>query len=237
MDGLPGSVAHVYGLERSARPDARIIAIKDHVGQRARVHPARVLVAASFAEASCAELPFTRFPVSVEQRDGDVVVRDAGPPRLDLAPLRVAWRRSGAHTSEEALERFVNRTRGVALVEPSALDGARVVLLCNRPDPEDEFLVVLVSAIREHPLRAVFNRGQTASSALAEAKALLVEGTWVIVSGWEMSEVAAPLASIAADCGAVVLPLESNDVDGGVAYRIGGPIPIDDLGTWDHRPA
>jgi 3-hydroxymyristoyl/3-hydroxydecanoyl-(acyl carrier protein) dehydratase len=238
MDGLPGSVAHVYGLERGAGLDARIIAIKDHVAQRARLHPGRILVGASLADARCAELPLTRFPVSVEQRGGDVIVRDAGLPKVDLEPLRLAWRRRGLHSSQAALERFLKRMRGVALDEPSALDGARIIFLSARRDPEeDELLVVLVSAIREHPLGAVFNRGQPPSSALSEAKTLLEKGAWVLVSGWETSAVAAPLASIAADCSAIVLPLEIQDLDDGVFYRIGASIPLDELRTRDHHSA
>ncbi len=77
MDGLPGSVAHVYGLERDAVVDARVIAIKDHVGQRAKVHPGVVHVDPSFSHAWVDSDPGKRFAVSVEQRDSDVVVRDA----------------------------------------------------------------------------------------------------------------------------------------------------------------
>ena len=80
MDGLPGSVAHVYGLERDASIDLRIVAIKDHVGQRARVHPGSVHVDDSMSSAWSDESPTTRYPVSVEQRGSDVIVRDAGPP-------------------------------------------------------------------------------------------------------------------------------------------------------------
>jgi 3-hydroxymyristoyl/3-hydroxydecanoyl-(acyl carrier protein) dehydratase len=77
MDGLPGSVAHVYGLERDAVVDPRIIAIKDHVGQRAHVHPGTVQVDASLAAAWTDADPAKRYAVSVELKGTDVVVRDA----------------------------------------------------------------------------------------------------------------------------------------------------------------
>jgi 3-hydroxymyristoyl/3-hydroxydecanoyl-(acyl carrier protein) dehydratase len=81
MDGLPGSVAYTYGLDAHVPPDVRIIAIKDHVGQRAKIHPSRVRVDAGCTEAQCEEEPSTTFPVSIEEREGRIVVRDAGPPR------------------------------------------------------------------------------------------------------------------------------------------------------------
>jgi 3-hydroxymyristoyl/3-hydroxydecanoyl-(acyl carrier protein) dehydratase len=75
MDWLPGSVALVYALERGPI-DNRVIAIKDHVANRLRVHPAHVRVDASCTEGRC-DAPPGRFPVSVEMRGADVVVRDA----------------------------------------------------------------------------------------------------------------------------------------------------------------
>jgi 3-hydroxymyristoyl/3-hydroxydecanoyl-(acyl carrier protein) dehydratase len=79
MDGLPGSVAHVYGLERDASIDNRVIAIKDHVGQLAKVHPGNVQVDATLSEAWTDANPAKRFRVAVEQDGGDVTVRDATP--------------------------------------------------------------------------------------------------------------------------------------------------------------
>jgi 3-hydroxymyristoyl/3-hydroxydecanoyl-(acyl carrier protein) dehydratase len=77
LDGLPGSVAHVYGLERDAPIDLRVIAIKDHVAQRARVHPENIHVDTAKSEAWCVATPDVRYSVFVEQRDNDVIVRDA----------------------------------------------------------------------------------------------------------------------------------------------------------------
>jgi hypothetical protein len=77
MDGLPGSVAHVYGLERDALVDNRVIAIKDHVGQRAQVHPGVVQVDPGLTEAWADADPAKRYRVTVEQDGTDVSVRDA----------------------------------------------------------------------------------------------------------------------------------------------------------------
>ena len=75
LDGLQGSVALVYELDPKAPVDNRVVAIKDHVGQLARVHPGRVHVDAGLTEGRCDEQPDARFPVSVEVRGSDVVVR------------------------------------------------------------------------------------------------------------------------------------------------------------------
>jgi|HubBroStandDraft_2_1064218.scaffolds.fasta_scaffold02994_2 3-hydroxymyristoyl/3-hydroxydecanoyl-(acyl carrier protein) dehydratase len=77
MDSLPGSVAYAYGLPRDATVDPRVVAIKDHVGQRARVHPARVEVDASLSFASAEGSPEKRYPVSVAVEGEAIVVRDA----------------------------------------------------------------------------------------------------------------------------------------------------------------
>ncbi len=77
MNWMPGSVALVYGLQRGAPIDNRVIAIKDHVAHKLRVHPAHVTVDASCSEGR-SEDPPGRFPVSVELRGADVIVQDAG---------------------------------------------------------------------------------------------------------------------------------------------------------------
>ncbi|HEX4445565.1 MAG TPA: hypothetical protein VH044_02470 [Polyangiaceae bacterium] len=80
MDGLPGSVADVYGLGRDEVVDPRVVAIKDHVGQRAQVHPGKVRVDPSLAEAWAEADPGKRYPVRVEPNGTDVIVRDAPQP-------------------------------------------------------------------------------------------------------------------------------------------------------------
>jgi hypothetical protein len=86
MDWLPGSVVFVYGLERGAPIDNRVIAIKDHVAHRLRIHPARVTVDVSCTEGR-SEDPPGRFPVTVELRGADVVVHDrAGSNDLESRP-------------------------------------------------------------------------------------------------------------------------------------------------------
>jgi hypothetical protein len=76
MDWIPGSVAHVYGLERGAPIDNRVIAIKDHVAHAIQVHPAHVRVDGACSEGRCEDPP-RRFPVSAQESGGVVVVRSA----------------------------------------------------------------------------------------------------------------------------------------------------------------
>jgi 3-hydroxymyristoyl/3-hydroxydecanoyl-(acyl carrier protein) dehydratase len=76
MDSLPGSVGYAYGLPRDAVVDPREVAVKDHVGQRARVHPVRVTVDPSFAFATAGD-DAKRHPVAVAIEGDTIVVRDA----------------------------------------------------------------------------------------------------------------------------------------------------------------
>ena len=54
----------------------RVIAIKDHVGQRAHVHPEAVQVDLERSEAWTDADPGKRYKVTVEQQGADVTVRD-----------------------------------------------------------------------------------------------------------------------------------------------------------------
>ncbi len=78
MDWIPGSVAHVYGLVRGAPIDNRVIAVKDHVANQLKVHPAHVTVRIDGAGASEGSYDGKTFAVTVELRGSDVLVRSAG---------------------------------------------------------------------------------------------------------------------------------------------------------------
>jgi acyl transferase domain-containing protein/3-hydroxymyristoyl/3-hydroxydecanoyl-(acyl carrier protein) dehydratase len=129
-DWLKGSVASAYGAA-SDEPDAltRELAIKDHVSQRARVHPARVRVCPDGEGAVAATLPLTRFQVRAERIGDEVTVTDAGSPRLDLESLRAFGRRAfglgpwlGEDLSLGLCARFLRR---LELDDPEALAALR----------------------------------------------------------------------------------------------------------------
>ena len=130
-DWLPGSVAHAYNAAAGLKlPElTREVAIKDHVAQRAQVHPATVKVDRYGLWATCEAAPMTRYPVSVNQDKGEVVVADAGPARLDLEQLRAYGQRTtgigpwaGQDLSLGLLSRFV---RGVRIDDPPAFEKVR----------------------------------------------------------------------------------------------------------------
>jgi acyl transferase domain-containing protein/3-hydroxymyristoyl/3-hydroxydecanoyl-(acyl carrier protein) dehydratase len=129
-DWLKGSVACAYGA-RSVEPAAmtRELAIKDHVSQRARVHPARVEVSEDGAGAVAATLPLTRFPIRAVRSGEEVTVTDAGPPHLDLEALRAFGRQAfklgpwlGEDLSLGLCSRFLGR---LELEDPAAIDAIR----------------------------------------------------------------------------------------------------------------
>jgi 3-hydroxymyristoyl/3-hydroxydecanoyl-(acyl carrier protein) dehydratase len=242
LDALPGSVAHVYELERDgAALDHRVIAIKDHVGQRARVHPGRVQVNASLSEGRCDELPLTRFPVSVEDREGVVVVRDAGPPTIDIADPTGHVR--GA------------RIRGVRVADPSAMKSARAIFIVQTTDlGAAALLPSLLSAMGGAPAQLVSagatapssdarsvakSEAKTVAAAVDEARALLERGTSTVfliheIEGFKMADLRAPLADLATASGAVLLPVGTHALDDGTEIWIGASIPPDDLRVLDH---
>ena len=130
-DWLPGSVAHAYNAAAGIKLQdlTREVAIKDHVAQRAKVHPATVKVDSYNLGATCEAAPMTRYPVSVNRDEGEVVVADAGPPLLDAEQLRAYGQRTtgtgpwtGQDLSLGLLSRFV---RAVRLDDPVAFEQVR----------------------------------------------------------------------------------------------------------------
>jgi len=105
-DWLRGSVAWAYEAEAQGDDLVRKLAVKDHVSQRAQVHPALVTLAEDLRGGRPADRPLTRYPVSVswEGGKGEAAVTDAGEPTLDLDFLRASGRRvshSGAWIGED----------------------------------------------------------------------------------------------------------------------------------------
>jgi hypothetical protein len=77
FDWLPGTVAELYGLPAGARGRDHLarIAVADHVGRLAGVHPADVAVAEDLSRAWPVPNPGRRFAVTVTvESDGDEVV-------------------------------------------------------------------------------------------------------------------------------------------------------------------
>ncbi|WP_437648435.1 beta-ketoacyl synthase N-terminal-like domain-containing protein [Sorangium sp. So ce362] len=116
MDWMPGTVAHLYAASGDLVEAA---AVKDHVARRAGVHPSTV----SLAGVSSAQ-PLTRWPFDVAREGSEVVVRDAGPPVIDIEPVRRYWGAAmglGRWPAEDLyfglIERFIRR---VHIADPAA---------------------------------------------------------------------------------------------------------------------
>ncbi len=134
-DWFPHLVADHYGVALSGRALAEAVAMKDHVARHTRVHPTQITVENSHAHA--ANQPLTSWPLATSWAGDTCIVRDAGPPQLDLAPVdryvrshgRDVW--PGRDLIIGGLRRFLRR---VVLADPAgfaALDGRSVIFLAN----------------------------------------------------------------------------------------------------------
>lgn len=135
LDWLPGTVARIYGLGRSADPTADV-ALKEHVARAAFVHPAAVRVGDGAGFASVR--PFRRHPVAVTRGGSTVTVRDSAPPTNDFgAPMRF-WRERlglGPWLAEDIFFGLIERFVGdVVIADPAgfaALRGRPCLFLAN----------------------------------------------------------------------------------------------------------
>jgi acyl transferase domain-containing protein/1-acyl-sn-glycerol-3-phosphate acyltransferase len=152
-DWLPGTVAAAYGGGGDDLVAA--VAVGDHVAARAGVHPATVSWERETGVARAAAEPLTARPLALAREGDAVVVRDAGPARLDLAPVRAFWDAYfgiGRWPVEDLYyglaERFVDRVR---LADPEAfgrLRGRPVLYLANHQVGVESLLFsVLASGI------------------------------------------------------------------------------------------
>jgi 3-hydroxymyristoyl/3-hydroxydecanoyl-(acyl carrier protein) dehydratase/1-acyl-sn-glycerol-3-phosphate acyltransferase len=89
-DWLPGTVGQAYGVEGDLLTG---VAVKEHVAARVQVHPATVRWDPSARLATAGSEPLNPLPLAVARTGDTVTVRDAGPARLDLGPVRDYWDR------------------------------------------------------------------------------------------------------------------------------------------------
>lgn len=129
---LPGTVETVYGVGPSSDL-AKEVAVRDHVGQRSESHPSWVRVAGDETSAMSRRLPLERFPLSITRDAQSVTVRDLGPSRIDLSPIRDFWRgflpvhgELGVWPGEDLyfslIERFVRR---IVITDPDRFETVR----------------------------------------------------------------------------------------------------------------
>ncbi|WP_437279842.1 beta-ketoacyl synthase N-terminal-like domain-containing protein [Sorangium sp. So ce375] len=149
MDWMPGTVAQLYEASGDLVEAA---AVKDHVARRAGVHPSTV----SLAGISSAQ-PLTRWPFAVAREGSEVVVRDAGPPVIDIAPVRRYWGAAmgiGRWPAEDLyfglIERFIRRIHVVDPAAFRAVKGRSLLYLGNHQVGVESLLFgIAVSGLTE----------------------------------------------------------------------------------------
>ncbi len=164
-DWLPGTLAGAYRADGDLVAQ---IAAKEHVAARAEVHPSSVELSVgpigpgptvdasapvALASARYPAEPLTVRSLLVARGAGAVRVRDAGPPALDLAPVRDWWDayyRIGRWPIEDLYfglaGRFVRRVR---LEDPAgfaALRGRAVLYLANHQVGIESILFSLIAS-------------------------------------------------------------------------------------------
>ncbi|WP_236644462.1 beta-ketoacyl synthase N-terminal-like domain-containing protein [Sorangium cellulosum] len=149
MDWMPGTVAHLYAASGDL---VEAVAVKDHVARRAGVHPSTV----SLAGVSSAQ-PLTRWPFAVAREGSEVVVRDAGPPAIDIAQVRRYWGAAmglGRWPAEDLyfglIERFIRRVHVADPAAFRAVKGRSLLYLGNHQVAVESLLFgIAVSGLTE----------------------------------------------------------------------------------------
>ncbi|MEN0061780.1 MAG: beta-ketoacyl synthase N-terminal-like domain-containing protein [Myxococcota bacterium] len=121
-DWLPGTVAHLYNtVSDDAAHRLAEVAVKDHVAQRAEVHPSTVRWTEGHAVSTAQ--PLTSWPIAVERQTSRVTVR-GGAPALDIASIESHWDQYfglGRWPVEDLYYGLIRRfVRRVHLVDPTA---------------------------------------------------------------------------------------------------------------------
>lgn len=151
-DWLPGTLARIYEAEGDVDALTKQIAAKEHIGSRMGVHPSDVELSDDGTAARVPQAPLTRVKVDMAvTADGEVAVSDAGPPGLDITPVREYWRdrlQMGAWPGEDLYyglaERYVN---SVELEDPDAymyMHGRGALYLANHQVGIESLLFSLI---------------------------------------------------------------------------------------------
>jgi hypothetical protein len=150
-DWLPGTLARIYGAEGDLDALARQIAVQEHLARKWGVHPGQVF-ASETGGAGLAE-PLTAYPVAVTTEGDELVVRDAGAPAMDPAPVKAYWRKKLGKADWPVedlyfglIERFVER---VVVTDPAAfakVQGRSVLYLANHQVGLESLLFSVIAA-------------------------------------------------------------------------------------------
>jgi 1-acyl-sn-glycerol-3-phosphate acyltransferase len=177
---LPGTVQAVYGVDSHAVLLDEV-AVKDHIAARAGCHPRHVVDGLPATE------PFTRYPVAIERRGTDVVVRDDGDPRLDLEPIVRYWDprfAAGRWPTEDVyyglMERFVGRVR---VPDPDALEAVRgrsCLFLANHQVGVESLLFSIIASVLVESPTVVLAKAEHRTTWLGKLIALCFDWPGVV---------------------------------------------------------
>jgi hypothetical protein len=163
-DWLPGTVSALYGSSDAAR-----IAVLEHVGRRAHVHPSRIRIDGRTATA--ANLPLNRFFVSSSLEGRDHVASDFAPESLDLSSVRAFWQQRLGFDEWVLfdlyfglVQRFVRRLVFADAETPRSLAARPAVYLSNHQVQVESLLFpILMGAVTGVPISTVARREHQAA--------------------------------------------------------------------------
>ncbi|MEB3197803.1 MAG: 1-acyl-sn-glycerol-3-phosphate acyltransferase, partial [Candidatus Sericytochromatia bacterium] len=151
-DWLPGTLSRLYETEGDVQEMTRQIAAKEHIGTRLGVHPSEVRLSDDATQATVPQAPLTRVDLALDVApDGEVSVSDAGPPELDLTPVREYWRdrlQMGPWPGEDLYYGLAARyVQSVELEDPDAtmfMHGRGAIYLANHQVGIESLLFSLI---------------------------------------------------------------------------------------------
>ncbi|MDI4646342.1 beta-ketoacyl synthase N-terminal-like domain-containing protein [Cohnella hashimotonis] len=163
-DWLAGTVAAVYGIDASVsyKEQTRLVAIKDHVGLIAGVHPSTVNVDENAISAVSAVYPYERHPIAVEEKDREIRVASQAPAR-DIERAMGYWRRklgSGPWLGEDLYRALIASFVGRFVVEDpvrfaQASRGPVLYLANHQTAVESLLFACLAEGLTQSPVAAI----------------------------------------------------------------------------------
>jgi 3-oxoacyl-(acyl-carrier-protein) synthase/3-hydroxymyristoyl/3-hydroxydecanoyl-(acyl carrier protein) dehydratase/1-acyl-sn-glycerol-3-phosphate acyltransferase len=165
-DWLTGTVVHAYGLAGSERGVDHVaeIAVRDHVGRLARVHPSAVVPETDLSGARPASRPLELHRVNVDVAEGGRVSVRGLPPVQDLSIVRDWWRQRlpvvASWPAEDLCyglaERFLDNVIYTDPRASAALRGRSCLYLANHQvGVESMVFAVVLSALGGSPVLTV----------------------------------------------------------------------------------
>ncbi|MFD2331656.1 beta-ketoacyl synthase N-terminal-like domain-containing protein [Cohnella sp. GCM10020058] len=163
-DWLAGTVAAVYGVDASAsyKELTRLVAIKDHVGLIAGVHPSTVTVDENASSAFSSVYPYERHSIALKEENGEIRVTSQAPIR-DIEGAMGYWRQklgSDVWLGEDLYRALIASFVGGFVVEDPArfaqASAGPVLYLANHQTAVESLLFAcLAEGLTQSPVAAI----------------------------------------------------------------------------------